>query len=74
MKYTLRITAEWYDSKGYRSFKVNEFPISEQTALGLKHDSHGIVLRPTISRGSIIGDINVHILKDDEVIGGWRGI
>ena len=72
--YKLRITAKWYDDKGNGHYRVNELPISEEVAVGLKHDAQGVFPCPIKGKGSIYGDIDVEILRDDEVFGGWRGM
>ena len=72
--YKLRITAKWYDSKGYQHFRVNELPISEEVAVGLKHDAQGVFPCPIEGKGSICGALDVAILKDGEMFGGWCNI
>ena len=73
MKYTLRIAADHFSSYTAER-RVNELPISEETALGLLKDYRGICPCPITGAGSSRMDISVEILKDGEIVGGWRCI
>ena len=73
--YKLRITAKMYDANTEDwNYRMNELPISEEVAVGLKHDAQGVFPCPIVSAGSKAMDIEVAIIKDDEIYGGWRGM
>ena len=73
MKYTLKITARHYDANGNYQKRVNELPITEQMAQSLKESYTGCPC-PITSEGNGCIEIEVAILKDEEIIGGWRRI
>ena len=73
MKYTLRIAVAHFSAYTAER-RVNELPITEETALNLLKDYKHICPCPITSSGSSKMDISVGILKDGEIIGGWRGI
>lgn len=74
MKYTLKITARHYDANGNYQKRVNELPIPEETAFSLKDSYSKVFPCPIKAEGSSNIDIDVAILKDGEIICGWRGM
>lgn len=73
MKYTLRITATYYDKNGNWRCRKNELPISKATAISLKEDYSGCPC-PVIGEGARECNINVEILCDGKLFGGWTNI
>jgi len=74
MKYTLRITAGHYDKKGNWRCRTNELPISEVTANSLKRDYQAEGPCPIVGAGAKECNINVEILQDGKLFGGWTNM
>jgi hypothetical protein len=75
MKYTLRITATWYDENGNWRCRQNELPIHAVTAVSLKRDymTEGGPCLVT-GKGAKECNINVEILRDGKLFGGWTNM
>lgn len=74
MKYTLKITATYYDENGNWRSRTNELPISETTATSLIGDYRDVFPCPIIGAGAKECNINVEILRDSELFGGWTNM